>query len=258
MEFTFPTPFVLNPNQRCVVVASQAAYEIRYGTTHLIAGEFQGSLNNGGEKLRLLDPIGEQVLEFSYDDDWYPVPTGQYRSFIASQPPPLYSDYGLHASWQLSSQANGSPGAADAGKSLVYEGWRYNFFSDAQLPTALEPHTVASPYADPDGDGSRNIEEYAFGSIPTSAASNVQISSGTTTVGVDTFLTITFQRSTESIDLTYSVECSNDLTAVSWQATAVPVGDPVPLGNGLERVTYRDTSVLGAQPRRFMRATARK
>ena len=258
VEFTFPTPFVLNPNQRCVVVASQAAYEIRYGTTHLIAGEFQGSLNNGGEKLRLLDPIGEQVLEFSYDDDWYPVPTGQYRSLVITAPLPSYSDYSLHASWQLSSQANGSPGAADTAPSVVYEGWRYAFFSDAQLPTALEPNTEASPYADPDGDGWRNIEEYAFGSIPTSAASGVQTSPGTTTVGTDTFLTLTFIRSADSIDLTYAVECSSGLTSGNWQPIAVPVGDPVPLAGGLERVTYRDTTPLGGQTRRFIRAAARK
>ena len=117
---------------------------------------------------------------------------------------------------------------------------------------------MASPEADPDGDGSRNIEEYAFGSNPTSAASNIQISYGTTTVGTDPFLTLTFQRSTESIDLTYGVECSTDLRAASWEAVAVPVGDPVPLGEGMERVTYRDTVVLGTQPRRFMRATAKK
>ena len=135
VEFTFPPSFMLNPNQRCVVVASHSAFQIRYGTTHLIAGEFQGSLNNGGETLRLLDPIGEQVLEFTYEDDWYPVPSGQYRSLVITQPPPLYADYGLHASWQLSSQANGSPGAADAAAPLVYEGWRYSFFTDAQLPT---------------------------------------------------------------------------------------------------------------------------
>jgi hypothetical protein len=258
VEFTFPTPFVLNPNQRCVVVASQAAYEIRYGTTTGIAGEFQGSLNNGGEKLRLLDPIGEQVLEFSYDDDWYPVPTGHYRSLVITAPLPSHSDYSLHASWQLSSQANGSPGAADVAPSVVYEGWRYGFFSDAQLPTALEPDTAASPYADPDGDGWRNIEEYAFGSSPTSAASSVQTSPGTTTVGADTFLTLTFIRSADSIDLTYAVECSSDPAAGNWQPIAVPVGDPIPLAGGLQRVTYRDTTPLGAQTRRFIRAIAWK
>jgi hypothetical protein len=141
---------------------------------------------------------------------------------------------------------------------VVYEGWRYGFFSDAQLPTALEPDTAASPYADPDGDGWRNIEEYAFGSSPTSAASSVQTSPGTTTVGADTFLTLTFIRSADSIDLTYAVECSSDPAAGNWQPIAVPVGDPIPLAGGLQRVTYRDTTPLGAQTRRFIRAIAWK
>ena len=56
----------------------------------------------------------------------------------------------------------------------------------------------------------------------------------------------------------YSRLSSGDLAAGNWQPIAVPVGDPVPLAGGLERVTYRDTTPLGGQTRRFIRATARK
>jgi hypothetical protein len=71
VTFTFPSGFTLNPLERCVVVASQTAFETRYGTGFKIAGEFEGSLDNGGETLRIMDAAGEEVLEFVYDDDWF-------------------------------------------------------------------------------------------------------------------------------------------------------------------------------------------
>ena len=258
VEFTFPAPFALNPGERCLVVASQAAFQIRYGESHRIAGEFQGSLDNGGEKLRLLDTFGEPVLEFSYDDDWYPVPVGQSRSLVVRQPMPAYGDFGKPGSWQLSSQPNGSPGAGDGVAAVVFEGWRYDYFSAAELPTALAPDLPAAPEADPDHDGWRNFEEYAFGSVPTSAASRVQVVGGSQQVGADSFLTLSFTRPAQAIDLRYAVECSGDLEAAVWREEAVAVGAAEPLPGGLERVTYRDTVPMGGQGKRFMRARARK
>ncbi len=259
VEFTFPAPFMLNPGERCLVVASQSAFQIRYGESHRIAGEFQGSLDNGGEKLRLLDSIGEQVLEFSYDDDWYPVPAGQSRSLVLRQPMPGYEQFGEHGSWQLSSGAQGSPGAGDGAASVVYEGWRYDYFSDAELPTAQEPGLAAAPEADPDQDGWRNFEEYAFGSAPTDASSGVKVAGGTLRVGGESFLTLSFVRPSQAIDVRYAVECSGSLEAAAvWREEAVAVGVPEALPGGLERVTYRDTAPMGGAGRRFLRARARK
>ena len=258
IEFTFPKPFLLASNQRCVVVASQSAFQIRYGNSHLIAGEFQGSLDNGGETLRLLDPYGEEILNFAYDDDWYPVPTGQYRSFVINTPIPAYSSYGTHAAWALSDQPSGSPSTGDTVHSVVYEGWRYDYFSDAELPTGAAPNLPAALTADPDHDGCSNFDEYAFGSIPTSPNSRVEATPGTTDLVGVKYLTLTFKRPINAIDLTYIVECSTSLTADSWQLEAVPVGAPVAIGNGLEQLTYRDTVAYTAASRRFMRATATK
>jgi CotH kinase protein/Lamin Tail Domain len=258
IEFTFPSPFLLNPGQRCLVVASLNAFQARYGTSHLIAGEFSAALNNGGETLRLMDPYGEPVVEVFYDAAWYPVPPGQNRTLTIREPMPGYADFGKPLSWQLSGALNGSPGAGDAVPAVVYEGWCHDFFTAAQFPTLLNPNLPAAALQDPDGDGWTNFQEYAFGSNPTAAPSQLVTSGGTIQVGADRFLTLTFNRSKYAVDVVYAVECSTRMTDGTWQATAVPVGDPVPLSGGYEQVTYRDTVPLGGQIKRFMRAAARR
>ena len=158
----------------------------------------------------------------------------------------------------MSDQQNGSPAAGDTAVSVVYEGWRYGYFSDAELPTLLNPNLPAALTQDPDQDGCTNLDEYAFGSNPTQTASKVEVTPGLITIGTDKILTITFKRPLNAIDLNYFVECSDTLESDSWYLDALPVGAPVSLGNGLEQLTYRDTFKLTDTPRRFMRATAIK
>lgn len=38
----------------------------------LIAGTYDGALDNSGERIRLKDATGEMVLDFSYDPAWLP------------------------------------------------------------------------------------------------------------------------------------------------------------------------------------------
>ncbi len=249
VEFTFPKPFLLNPDQRCVLVASETAFAIRYGSSHLVAGEFQGALDNGGETLRLLDSVGEAVLEFTYDDDWYPVPTGQYRSFVIATPMPAATAYSQPASWALSANTNGSPSAGDTTSSIVYEGWRHAFFANALTNPA------APPTADPDGDGWTNFSEYAFGSNPIDASSVPQVRSGSANIGADTFLTITCQRPLNTIDTVYQGQATSDLANGPWVPDAVLLTPAVALSNGLEEVTFRDTISLTTSPTRFLRCS---
>jgi hypothetical protein len=135
--FTFPTPFNLNPNQRCLVVASQTAFEVRYGTGMLIAGEFEGSLDNGGEKIRIFDSAGEEVLTFTYDDDWFPVPAGQYRTFVTRSANPAYNSYDAPTTWALSETQNGTPTTGETQDSRVFEGWRWRRSRHSSIQTRL-------------------------------------------------------------------------------------------------------------------------
>jgi len=42
----------LAPAQRVLIVKNKAAFDFRYGTNLPVAGEYSGSLNNGGELIR--------------------------------------------------------------------------------------------------------------------------------------------------------------------------------------------------------------
>ncbi len=258
VTFTFPTPFNLNPNQRCLVVASQTAFETRYGTGMLIAGEFEGSFDNGGEKVRIIDSTGEEVLTFTYDDDWLPVPAGQYRSFVTRSANPAYTAYDTPTTWALSDTQNGSPTGGDTGSSRVFEGWRWDYFTPAEMPTVLNPNTVGALTADPDGDGMNNFAEFAFGRNPRTADNPGAITVGgrANVAGTD-YLCVTFRRAKNALDLTYVVEANSDLAnPVGWAAVGVQVS-ATDLGNGTEEVCYRDTTPMGSTPR-YLRVRALK
>ena len=258
IEFTFPAGFTLASGARCLVVASETAFETRYGTGLPIAGEFQGNLDNGGERLRIEDPVGEEVLDFTYDDDWFPVPVGQYRSFVTRTTAPAYDDYADPTTWALSDAQNGTPNGGDTSNSRVFEGWRWDHFTLAEIPTLLTPNTPGALTADPDGDGMNNFSEFAFGRNPRLADHPGALTVGgrTTDAGSD-YLCVTFRRAKNALDITYNIEANSDLAnAAGWTNVGVLV-TATDLGNGIEEVCYRDNTPMGATPR-YMRVRAAK
>ena len=260
LEFTFPAGFSLAPGARCLVVASQAAFEIRYGNSmnSLIAGEFQGSLDNGGERLRIEDPLGEEVLDFTYDDEWFPVPAGQYRSFVTRVANPAYNSYDSPTTWALSETQNGTPTGGDSQNSRVFEGWRWDHFSLAEIPTLLTPNTIGALTADADGDGLNNFAEFAFGRLPRTADNPGSLATGgRVTDGGNDYLCVTFRRAKNALDVTYLVEVNADITnAGGWSNVGVFVS-ATDLGNGTEQVCFRDIVPIGASPR-YIRVRAVK
>jgi hypothetical protein len=112
ISFTF-APMPLNPGESIVVVHNQAAFISRYGTGIRVAGEFSGSLANAGERLTLVGPLGEPILDFSYDPSWYPITDGGGFSLVAADPTAPTGAWGQAASWRPSSRLGGSPGSTD-------------------------------------------------------------------------------------------------------------------------------------------------
>ncbi len=118
ITFTFPA-FTLDPGARTVVVKNQAAFESRYGAGLSIAGVYTGSLDNSGERLRIVDAVGEEVLDFRYEGTWYPsthgtTTPGGGSSLVIVDPLASYDTWGLQQNWRASSTATGSPDTADA------------------------------------------------------------------------------------------------------------------------------------------------
>ena len=63
----------------CIVIArNQSAFTSRYGSNvNLAPGTYTGSLDNAGETIKLEDRTNSTILEFEYDDAWYPTTDGQ-------------------------------------------------------------------------------------------------------------------------------------------------------------------------------------
>ena len=137
------SPMLLNPGESIVVVHNLAAFISRYGTGIRVAGEFSGSLDNAGERLTLLGPLGEPILDFSYDPSWYPITDGGGFSLVTVDPAAPPGAWGLASNWRPASELGGSPGV-----------------SDPSPPTATLSIILA-----PDGDGLRLAWPAASGSF---------------------------------------------------------------------------------------------
>jgi hypothetical protein len=110
IDFTFPN-IVLPAGGHVLVVRNQAAFEANHGTGHNIAGEMpESALDNAGEQLALVGPLGEVVFDFTYDDAWYPETDGDGFALVFTGAAP---DYTAVANWRSSARSGGSPGVAD-------------------------------------------------------------------------------------------------------------------------------------------------
>jgi hypothetical protein len=110
IEFDFPN-MILAAGSNIVVVADQAAFQSRYGTAIPIAGLFSNRLDNAGERLILEGPVREPILDFVYEDDWYPATDGFGFSLVIVNDQADPATWGLKSSWRPSGEIDGSPGA---------------------------------------------------------------------------------------------------------------------------------------------------
>jgi hypothetical protein len=101
----------LAPGALAVVVKDRKVFEGRYGTAGIaVAGEYQGSLSNGGERLSLIYGQNTVILDFTYLDSWWPRTDGGGRSLVFRDPSLPPEAWGDGASWGESADPGGSPG----------------------------------------------------------------------------------------------------------------------------------------------------
>ena len=120
VSFAFTGSAVTNltPGQRVLVVKNPSAFALRYGTGFNIAGTYTGSLDNAGEQVRLLDASNEKILEFTYNNSWYPITDGVGFSLAVVDELALPDAWNSKSNWRPSGLANGTPGANDPGVSV--------------------------------------------------------------------------------------------------------------------------------------------
>ncbi|MDB4367653.1 hypothetical protein N9Z43_07675, partial [Akkermansiaceae bacterium] len=68
IQFEFSYGIDLPPKGRLLLVSDLDAFVQKYGEEISVAGEFSGNLNNGGERLLLVDHSGQIIRDFSYLD----------------------------------------------------------------------------------------------------------------------------------------------------------------------------------------------
>jgi hypothetical protein len=115
VDFTFG-PNTLTAGQHILVVKDINAFTTRYGTGRYIAGQYDGSLDNGGEKIRLKDANGTNILDFDYKDGWRSIVDGDgYSLTIINPADSNVNHWGKKDSWRASAYINGSPDWDDSG-----------------------------------------------------------------------------------------------------------------------------------------------
>jgi hypothetical protein len=114
-NFTGSSVTTLAPGAAVVLVGNPAAFTARYGSGIPVAGQYSGNLDNDGERVRLVDAAGEEILDFEYSDNWYPLTDGLGFSLVIVDPAAPFNTWGRKSSWRASGVLAGTPGSADPG-----------------------------------------------------------------------------------------------------------------------------------------------
>lgn len=114
IHFTFPN-MTLAAGDYALVVEDVNAFNARYGAGKNIAGQYTGSLDNGGERIRLEDAIGQTILDFEYKDGWRRTADGDGFSLNIFDANADVNTWGDESNWCASKFTGGTPDTADAG-----------------------------------------------------------------------------------------------------------------------------------------------
>jgi hypothetical protein len=110
ITFTFPAGSMLAPGARLVLSSAfdTNGFAMRYPGL-VVAGQFDGNLANGGERITLRDRTGIIVVSVDYDDEngWPTAADGQGSSLEMINP---FAGVDEPANWQASTQLYGTPG----------------------------------------------------------------------------------------------------------------------------------------------------
>jgi len=118
VDFAFPN-ILLPANGRAVIVRDVAAFQSRYGGSATILGSYTNNLGNDGDHLVLEGGVREPILDFNYQDGWYPITDGQGFALQIVNALAATDTWGLKASWRPSGTLNGTPGGTDSGPLMV-------------------------------------------------------------------------------------------------------------------------------------------
>ncbi len=112
ITFTFP-PLLLSPGGITLLVRNRVSFDAHYGVGLPIAGQYLGKLSGAGERIVLTDAAGNDIADFTYNDQWDYRSDGLGYSLVvrdALQPRSLWDD---SRGWRASTFVDGSPGSPE-------------------------------------------------------------------------------------------------------------------------------------------------
>ncbi len=121
IEFTF-ADVELKKDNYIVVVSDQAAFEAVYGTSKTVAGEYEGKLGNGGERVVLRDALGTVIQDFVYDDQWIASTDGGGYSLVIHDTDADLVGWSEPGFWKPSKSKLGSPAAGESRSNIEEPG----------------------------------------------------------------------------------------------------------------------------------------
>lgn len=115
INYTFPV-FTLESGEYVVLAKNLQAFSTLYDTNGIILlDNYSGNLARKGETLTLYSPKGENVLSFTYSNEWYPeTDQNGYSLNVVDIEAPL-SLWSTLENWKVSATRGGSPGSDDGG-----------------------------------------------------------------------------------------------------------------------------------------------
>jgi hypothetical protein len=132
----------LAAGQTVILARNPAAFASRYPSVTAPVFAYSGALNNGGETIRFDDAVGEKILEFAYNNTWYPMTDGNGFSLVIRDENAPWYTWDTKAAWRASGVVNGSPGSSDAVPAVIGEVVVNEILAHTDLPDvdAIEIH----------------------------------------------------------------------------------------------------------------------
>jgi hypothetical protein len=146
ITYVFPSGTMIDPNKFIVLASNRQEFNNRY---HFFPfAEYSGQLDNGGERITLLNAEGDAVLTLRYDDraPWPESPDSLGYSLVTREVNPT-GDLNDPSNWRASYAIHGSPGRDDLPSTSVDPPTAElpsNFVLHQNYPNPFNPTTAIS------------------------------------------------------------------------------------------------------------------
>ncbi len=176
--FAFPDGTALPARGILLIAKNPDALRMRYVIPEGIPvfGPYSGGLANSGETVKLDDATHSTIVEFKYDDDWYPITDGDDFSLTAADlAGTAHNDWNRRGAWRASTFKGGTPGTEDIGPApnsiIINELLAHSHDLNPQLPgsdwielknTTDEDITIGGWFLSDNNDDEAKSTKYEF------------------------------------------------------------------------------------------------